>query len=543
MKKILKGLLVALMVMGAAHARNHTNKTFLMPRPQGVNLPMEITTYKELIPMHLDDRFGATVAVTPFYQESADHDETGDYFLFKHKHKVTLRTSTTQLTEDTRYQYSDVTDDLDINYLLHDYDLTLDIAEGEARSYAATVRLDPKQTVYGARIDYHQNLGCILKNLYFKADMPIVHVENKPGLKVETTVGTAADFPATYGTDPSHLSVFNQADLAAELTNYLEGKLERRAIDQLSNGVLIEGSNLSHNANIQEKLTHAKILKNSTTGVADIDFALGYKFVNTEKWLFALAIATTIPTGNKESGAYMWEAIAGNGKHWGLGADLCAGVRVWGKVDHNIKLGLKMKYRYLFENDAHRTLGIENEAGEHHYNWGQYHLLAHNPAGIYTPLVPAANVTTLHVDVTPGSQFDGIFDFAYNNGGFNFDLGYNLYYRDSEEVHRKGHIEDSSYAVASRGFRADFGGGAVGGALVANDVDGATLWYVNNENLETSVAETPSQLTNSIYGGMGYTFRKWEVPMMMGIGGKYEWPTDNAALEQWSVWGKMGVTF
>jgi hypothetical protein len=42
---------------------------------------------------------------------------------------------------------------------------------------------------------------------------------------------------------------------------------------------------------------------------------------------------------------------------------------------------------------------------------------------------------------------------------------------------------------------------------------------------------------------MGYTFRKWEVPMMMGIGGKYEWPTDNAALEQWSVWGKMGVTF
>jgi hypothetical protein len=518
MKKILQGLAVAVLATGAVTAHDTTNKTFLMPRPQGVNLPMEITTYKDLIPRKLDDRYGATVAVTPFFQQSADHDETAEYFLFKHQRTVTLRTSTTQLEAADRHVYSDVTNDLDINYLIHDYDL----GTNPTRSYSANISLDPEQTVYGARIDYHQNLGSILKNLYLKADMPIVHAENNPKLAVD------------HVTQP----VLWVGSLADDIRNYFEGKFEQRA--KLNVGT-IDATNL------QEKLTKAKILKNSTTGVADIDVALGYKFVNSEKYLFALALATTIPTGNKETGEYMFQAIAGNGRHWGFGADLCASARAWGKINHNIKLSLKMKYRYLFENDAYRTLGINDSRGLR--DWGQYHLLLPsnplrpNSAGGFPPtLIPAANITTLRVDVTPGSQFDGIFDFTYNNGGFNFDLGYNLYYRDREDVDRKQDLPASTYAVASRGFDCEIGAQQ---AIAHADIDGdlATLWYVDNAHLNTSVAETPSQLTNSIYAGMGYTPKNWDIPLMMGIGGKYEFASNNAVLEQWSVWGKMGVTF
>ena len=42
---------------------------------------------------------------------------------------------------------------------------------------------------------------------------------------------------------------------------------------------------------------------------------------------------------------------------------------------------------------------------------------------------------------------------------------------------------------------------------------------------------------------MSYTFKKWEVPMLMAIGGKYEFASENSALEQWSIWYKTGVTF
>jgi hypothetical protein len=200
-----------------------------------------------------------------------------------------------------------------------------------------------------------------------------------------------------------------------------------------------------------------------------------------------------------------------------------------------------MKYRYLFENHSHRTLGIK-DVHNGIRNWGQYNLLSINPMPRLYPLTPAANATTLRVDVTPGSQFDGIFDITYINGGFNLDLGYNLYYRDAEDVTLKESLTADSLAVTSRGYNTEDGGTSLY-ALDYYDVDGNTLWYVDNAHLDTSVAETPSQLTNSIYGGMGYTCKEWDIPLMMGIGGKYEWPCDNAALEQWSVWGKMGVTF
>ena len=515
MKKILQGLAVAVLATSAVNAHDHTNRTFLMPRPVGVNLPMEITTYKDLIPRDLNDRYGATVAVTPFFQQSTDRDETAEYFLFKHKSTVTLRTSETQVTPIDRELWSDVTNDLDINYLIHDYDLE---DQEPARSYSANVSLDPEQTIYGARIDYFQNLGVLLKNLYLKADMPIVHVQNDPKLSVSST----------------------DAALQADLKSYLEGTYESIASATLE--IDREDVVVAHGHNLQTALTKAKILKNSVTGVADIDVALGYKFINSEKYLFALALATTIPTGNKETGEYMFEAIAGNGRHWGLGADICGSARVWGKINHNLKLSLKMKYRYLFENHSNRTLGIKDDHNGIR-NWGQYNLLSTNPMPMLYPLTPAANVTTLRVDVTPGSQFDGIFDITYMNGGFNIDLGYNLYYRDAEDVDLKESLAAASLAVTSRGYDTEVGGAGADHALGAIDVDGRTLWYVDNAHLSTSVAETPSQLTNSIYGGMGYAFKKWDVPLMMGIGGKYEWPCDNASLEQWSVWSKMGVTF
>ncbi|MFA6263551.1 MAG: hypothetical protein WCW33_03960 [Candidatus Babeliales bacterium] len=527
MKKILQVLAVAALVTGTSFADDHTNKTFLMPRPQGVNLPMETTTYEEeLIPRKLDDKFGATFQLVPFFQQSNDHDDTAEYFLIHHKDKITLQTDTVAFAGgDT----SSVTNDIDINYLYHQYNHN----HADGYQYGVNVSLDPEQTVYGARMDYYQNLGVILKNLYLKIDAPIVHVENDPELLVD---GAFAGANAGVTT----------AQITDRINHYLQGTFEKDAEFLLTQG----GGNVNQLTNLQTRLTHAKIVKRSAAGVADVDVALGYKFINTEKYLLGLAFGVTAPAGNKANGEYMFEPIVGNGQHWGIGGDLYGSIRAWGKIKHNLKFFLRMKYRYLLENSENRTLGIQG------YDWGQYMLLgrATPVAGAvsnlvaYRSLVPAANVTTLRVDVTPGSQFDGILGMTYNNGGFSFDLGYNLYYREAESVHRKDHLPASTYFVAARNLNTALAGDTR--AITNSDVDeagaaegAANVWYVDDAHLDLSVAETPSQFTNSIYGGMGYQFRKWEVPMMMGIGGKYEFASENSALEQWSIWGKMGVTF
>jgi hypothetical protein len=499
MNKILKSFLIAVCACGIANAGNTTNRTFLLPRPQGVNLPMEETTFAELTMLEKEDRFGGNFQLVPFFQQSSNDSDIAKYFLVNTKSMITLKSGT-----NPGNARSDTTGDLDILYLIHDS--TVD-------PYSADFAIEPEQTVYGVRIDYNQNMDKILRGLYLTINLPIVHVENK----TEPTVSNATN-----------------TDLKTTLEQYLRGDY-----------AAAENGDTEHNA--QVKLNYAKIDgKQSDTGVADIDLALGYKFFNKEKYHGAIAIGLTIPTGNEADGVHMFQPIVGNGKHFGLGADLCVGARMWGDVDHNLKIHLKMKYRYLFENSERRTLGIKD------YKWGQYHLLVR--AGVLaadsTSLVPAANVTTLNVDVTPGSQFDGILGLTYNNGGFNIDLGYNAYLREEEKVHLKDAFEAGKYAIASRNYDTASG---IAAHATANPIvpglatdGGATVGNVailSKDTLDVEAASTPSQFTNAVYAGMGYNFKDWDTPMLLGIGGKYEFSSKNSALEQWDIYAKIGIGF
>jgi hypothetical protein len=266
---------------------------------------------------------------------------------------------------------------------------------------------------------------------------------------------------------------------------------------------------------------------------------LGYKFLNKHNYYASLALAITIPTGNNAKGIYMFEPIVGNGQHFGLGGDLDAQARVWGDCEHNVKINLFMKYRYLFESSEHRTLQLNLTPGFP----SQYILL-----GVDGTMqgIPAANVLTQNLNVTPGSQFDGVLGLAYNNGGFAFDLGYNLYFRESEKARYKGDFDTTKYQVMARDWDETTANFDVTN-LINNDVDGydvgeeAEALGVSNLNLDAPA--TPSQLTNAIYSGFGYYFSKWETPLMLGLGGKYEFAAKNSAVEQWTVYGKIGIGF
>ncbi|MFA5306834.1 MAG: hypothetical protein WC365_05280 [Candidatus Babeliales bacterium] len=508
MNKIYKSLLIAVCILGTVRAGDTTNRTFLLPRPAGVNLPMEITTFGELTMLEKEDRFGGNFQLVPFFQQSSDHSKIAEYFLINRKSTIRLTTGTAPTDP------SNATD-IDINYLLHDN------AWGTpGHQPAASFSLDPEQTIYGVRIDYHQNMDKILRGLYLTINLPIVHIENKKGPSVSNTTNSPTVYP----------------NVKSTLAEYLRGDY---AYAQDAGGSI---------TNSQIKLIYAKIGdKQSDTGVADIDLALGYKFFNKEKYFGSIAIGLTIPTGNEADGVQMFTPIVGNGKHFGLGADLNLGGRIWGDIDHNFKAICRMKYRYLFENSERRTLGIKG------YNWGPYLLLvqAGVAANVATSLIPAANVTTLNVDVTPGSQFDGILGITYNNGGFNLDLGYNAYIRENEHVHLKDAFEAGAYAVANRSYNTSINNHLATPSTITigiNDVtDGGlaagTTAILSKDTLDVDAASTPSQFTNSLYAGLGYNFKDWDSPLMLGLGGKYEWASKNSVLTQWNIYGKIGVGF
>jgi hypothetical protein len=497
MKKILKGLLVTILAVSQAHIVNasHTDQTFLMPRPVGVDLPMEYCTFDSLIGRKNDDKFGGNFQVTGFYKNSTNSEDTAKYFLINKKSTITL-TRTINPTPNTV-----TTDDVELGYLLHNCAVA---AQPGNTPYSANLSLDPKINSYGVRVDYHQDLDMLLKGLYLKANLPFAYIETN----VNVTASSTTKIPAVVTGAPADQPT-NDALLA-----YLNGSF--------ANTVL---------ANQQIKLDHAKITgEQSATGIADIDLALGYKFLSKPSYYASLAFALTIPTGNAIKGLYVFEPLYGNGQHLGIGVDMDAQSRAWGDDEHNIKINLFLKYRYLFKSHETRTLQIKDRP------FSRYFLLGSTQSAA---LIPAANVLTQNVDITPGSQLDGILGVTYNNGGVVLDFGYNMYFREGESMDYRGGFNQTYYQIAARSYAASAALFTITGA----NTDDSVTTPLTIGNLDISGAQAPSQFTNAIYGGLGYYCDEWDIPLMFGLGGKYEFASSNAAIEQWTVYGKIGVGF
>ena len=480
MNTMLKGLLVAAMALSAAHVQATTNHTYLAPRPTGVNLAMESVSFAELTNAKDDGRFGGDLQATVFYSKSDNPGALGRYFGFNDKNTLTTNDGGTP--------------DRDLNKIIHYL--------ANNRTTANTIKFAPEVQTYGVRFDYHQDLAKILDGLYFKVQLPIVKVENDLGLNV-----TGAN--------------------ATDIKNYFNGSYS-----------VADGQ-----ANAQAALTNAKIDgKRSETGIADIDMALGYAFLNKERYRAALNIGLTIPTGTAPKGAYAFEAVIGNGGHFALGAGLEGVARVWGDEHTNIKLNAALNYRYAFEATEKRTLGVKSTSGA--VTFGQYgqDVLYSNPAHE----IPAANITTLNVNVTPGSMIDGIAGASYNRGGFTVDAGYNIHFKEKDAVSIKDAFTDTQYVAGSL-YSYDFSGTIANHSINGTDISSNTYLTKSTISgsqaaLNTDAARNES-LSHKVYGQVGYIFKDMEYPVMLATGGHYEFAGNNSSVQNWGVNLKAGLSF
>ena len=90
-------------------------------------------------------------------------------------------------------------------------------------------------------------------------------------------------------------------------------------------------------------------------------------------------------------------------------------------------------------------------------------------------------------------------------------------------------------AIATLNYAAD-----ANFTLAANAVGGVAI---SNTNIDTARAETSSYTTHKIFGGFGYLFRNWENPMLLGLGGHYEFADSNSEIENWTIYIKTGFAF
>ena len=82
MKKLLYSFVVLGILCSTAMPKTYSNKTFLMPRDQLSNLPMEYTTWHKDLYRKSNTLYNGTFRVVPFYQESDNKSDIGKYFGF-----------------------------------------------------------------------------------------------------------------------------------------------------------------------------------------------------------------------------------------------------------------------------------------------------------------------------------------------------------------------------------------------------------------------------------------------------------------------------
>jgi hypothetical protein len=491
MKVSLKALTIIALVSGAANAETYSGKTYLSPRPVNFDLPMELSTWHNaLFKKHVPPdklKVCGRIAVTPFYQATTNKTDIGKYFGVEGYNTFKV------VTED---DFDGTTVPVTNTFLIHD------AANAGIEPLAGTVTFEPKQELFGARIDYFQD---IFKGFFFKAALPIVHVKNDMGMKI---------------TD-SHAS--NEIDGSTfTLEQFFKGEVS----------VTTERS-----TDLQSPLTKGKIDgSRSATGVADIDLGLGYKlFCNDKSHLF-VTLAGTIPTGKKPTGEWLFEPIYGNGQHFGLGGTLDGGVELWASKKASISLLIDVNYRYLFDATEDRILGLKESGNDANAiaNFNHYYMVGTFSADANKPLQPAANVLTQGLKVKPGSLFDAMAALSFRTSGFVFDLGYDLFYKEKETVELKDWTDDV-YGIAIRDFDT---------TEVFADDDGCRERNLNKEYFNLDVVTNPSQVSHKIFGSLGYLCNvSKKYPTMLGLGGSYEFKSENSIPDKYEVWVKAGIAF
>ncbi len=482
LKLLTTTLFVSALCAGTSFAAS-SQKTFLAVRPAGVNGAMASTLHHDCALKNENNKTHTYLSATGFYQGSTNGKDLGKYFGVGNN--------------SNSFSAGDSSSDVETAFLVHQ----------QGNSPSAVITLKPKQEVWGLRLDWFQD---ICHNFFLKVNAPIVNATTSMGLKQADSVTVDFTTPA----------------VEYSVADFFAGNVEVTATT-LPNG----------SVNLQSPLSKAKMGGNhSKTGLADIDVMLGYKILHKKSYHLSANFGVTIPTGNKSKGNFVFEPMVGNGGHVGLGAGLDFGGKVWESDASSLVLSGNANYRYLLKDSETRTLGIKSTwfTNSPVLAYAQYSLLGKQ--GVTGgSLVPAANLLTQKVNVERGSQLDGVALMSFKTHGFVFDLGYNVFWKERENVNVKS-WNDGVYGIALSSFDT-----ATAFDTIVNTYNELPI---NSADLDTNAAANPSALTNKVFAGVGYAGTLCEkYPSSIGLGGSYEFASTNAEVEQWSVWAKAGISF
>jgi hypothetical protein len=426
MNKTLQGLVLGLLTSSAVFGAQQNARTFIAHRDELANRAMEWTTSnhlarKECKTCTTDKNgksqcksvscAGATVTVTPFYEQSTNSADLAYRFGQASDTTSEIKVYTGLPTTDTFHKWL-----FGVNVQQSPN------SDGVTAGYSpmsGVLKFAPRRQVYGAHLGWNQSLDSLVKGLSLNVRAPLVQVRNS--MRATAASSVASDIPAVDGAS------------GKKITDYFAGNLST------SIGTHSHVSQAALQSGIIDAAFH------TATGVGDVEARLDWDCCAWKKVSFGIGAGIQIPTGNKPSQKHMFEPIYGARGH--VGAGMNGAMHIDAYANNNITVGLDMliDWKYFFKGTESRMMGVYDSTNKAMVVNSQYRNVMRNT---YSGVQPAANILVADHDVTPGHQIDGMVGLKMEWKNFTFDLGYNVYWHEAEKLALKSEWKNDTYAFA-----------------------------------------------------------------------------------------------
>ncbi len=285
------------------------------------------------------------------------------------------------------------------------------------------------------------------------------------------------------------------------------------------------------------------------TEVAGLKLELGYDFIRKTDRHFALSCLVVVPTGNTANAQYLFEPISGSNKQWELGIDINAHYNFWEAIECHKSLGIHFDVAIMgmLKRNQKRLFGLR--AGpDGTCNAGAAWLLLKefDSAQEYSILQRASNILALNANIGSGFETNLGILLKYVHSHFSIDLGYELYYRNSESISNRVPIAEKKY-----GIKGDTGAGtnttASTSTISINGTPDGTPVYLKDSDVCVCTALQPAYLSNKLFNFIAHNWdSNWQPTF--GVGYSYEWAhkhngANNLAVNQWSILVKGAASF
>ncbi len=462
--------------------------SFFVPRQITTNsvFGLGLNSYQWYHEREQDDSFHFGFYATPFFQQSSQSKKLACYFLRDNRKCLTF----SEVNEDS------------CNICSLWFGLESDVNS----NFNARFSMNPRREAYGSY--FNLLLSKAWEGHQFWLNFALTAMHAKHELRMRQIV----------------------QELAGPLSNFEEGTIDQftSVICALNNFEWCFG-----------KFSQCSL---NRFGVDDIQLKLGYDWYYTPERNNHLSpyLVATIPTGKRQRSEFIFEPLVGS-KNGSAGVGLNFDYTFYSCEHDPITWLFDIKYRYVFGADQCRSFDLCKNG-----DWSRYLLVVPQDQTLATQ--PGINLFSLEAKVTPRSTIDIWTAVHWQWDCFNLEGGYDFWWRQKEKLCLKGCIKDGfgifdlagASGVPTSASTANISQCATGSNQAQSDASFVTL---ATSDLDIDSASHPAALSSTLYGAFSWDPTFDGYPIMVGFGAQYEFAHRIAALDQWAVWGKLGIVF